>query len=108
LRFERNAGQVDNRVKYLARTGGGTLFLTAGEAVLALPGRPLGKSSARRLLPTVPGGPEPPRRGPGAVLRMKLVGANRSAPVAGLDRLPGITNYLIGNDPKKWRTNVPT
>jgi len=42
-----------------------------------------------------------------AVLRMKLVGANRQAKVMGLEELPGKSNYFIGNDPKKWRTNVP-
>ncbi len=41
-----------------------------------------------------------------STLRMKLVGANPQAKVVGLERLPGKSNYLIGNDPKKWRTNV--
>jgi hypothetical protein len=27
--------------------------------------------------------------------------------VTGLEELPGKSNYFIGNDPKKWRTNVP-
>ncbi|MBI4166047.1 MAG: SBBP repeat-containing protein [Acidobacteria bacterium] len=34
------------------------------------------------------------------------MGANPSAAVTGLDELPGKSNYFIGNDPKKWRTNV--
>jgi hypothetical protein len=42
-----------------------------------------------------------------AVVRMKLVGANPRARVTGLDPLPGRSNYFLGNDPKKWRTNVP-
>jgi hypothetical protein len=42
-----------------------------------------------------------------AVLHMKLVGANPDAKVSGLDQLPGKSNYFIGNDPKKWRANVP-
>lgn len=42
-----------------------------------------------------------------AVLRIKLVGANPRAKVTGLDELPGKSNYFLGNDPKKWRTNVP-
>ena len=25
----------------------------------------------------------------------------------GMDELPGKSNYFIGNDPAKWRTNVP-
>jgi hypothetical protein len=43
-----------------------------------------------------------------AVVRMKLVGANAKAAVTGAEELPGKSNYFIGNDPKKWRTNVPT
>src|SRR6058998_3123603 len=37
---------------------------------------------------------------------MKLVGANRAASATALEELPGKSNYFIGNDPKKWRTNV--
>ncbi|MFB3920258.1 MAG: SBBP repeat-containing protein [Terriglobia bacterium] len=39
-------------------------------------------------------------------MRLKLVGANPQAKVAGVEPLPGRSNYFIGNDPKKWRTNV--
>jgi hypothetical protein len=45
---------------------------------------------------------------PPQVVRMKLLGGNAQARVAALDELPGKVNYFIGNDPKKWRTNVPT
>ncbi len=38
---------------------------------------------------------------------MKLVGANPSPQLTGLDELPGTSNYFIGNDPSKWRTNMP-
>jgi hypothetical protein len=39
---------------------------------------------------------------------MKLVGANVKATVTGAEELPGKSNYFIGNDPKKWRTDVPS
>ncbi len=42
------------------------------------------------------------------VLRMRLIGANASAAVTGAGELPGKSNYFLGNDPHKWRTNVPT
>lgn len=42
------------------------------------------------------------------VLRMKLVGANQKPEVSGADELPGKVNYFLGNDPKKWHTNIPT
>jgi hypothetical protein len=34
--------------------------------------------------------------------------ANTRAAASGADELPGKSNYFIGNDPKKWRTNVPS
>jgi hypothetical protein len=52
----------------------------------------------------LPSRPEPRTS---AVLRMKLVGANPSPQVAGLNKLPGKSNYFLGKDRKKWRTNVP-
>jgi hypothetical protein len=42
------------------------------------------------------------------VVRLRLVGAMPDAAVTGSEELPGKANYFIGNDPKKWRTNVPT
>jgi hypothetical protein len=39
---------------------------------------------------------------------MKLRNANPAAKVTGSDELAGTSNYFIGNDPTKWRTNVPT
>src|SRR5437016_11123222 len=39
---------------------------------------------------------------------MRLVGANPAPEVAGVGELPGKSNYFLGNDPTKWRTNVST
>jgi VCBS repeat-containing protein len=41
-------------------------------------------------------------------LRLRLDSANQNAVVTGVQELPGKVNYFIGNDPKKWRTNVTT
>ncbi len=38
---------------------------------------------------------------------MRLVGANPGPRMTGAEELPGISNYFIGSDPEKWRTNVP-
>jgi hypothetical protein len=48
-----------------------------------------------------------PESQPPQVMRMRLVGGNAQARVVGLDEQPGKSNYFIGSDPKKWRTNVP-
>jgi len=73
---------------------------------------PNGDGNDSRSLTT---GPVPPSARPwmeggnsSAVLRMQLAGANPRAAVMGADELPGKSNYFIGNDPQKWRTNVPT
>jgi uncharacterized protein (TIGR03437 family) len=96
LAFEANTGQTDPEVKFLARGGGYTLFLTATEAVLSL-SRPSAPQTTRG---------EGKPASTGTVLRMKLLGGNAAARVVGLDELPGKSNYFIGNDAKKWRTNI--
>src|SRR2546422_1171210 len=121
LSFEANKGQTDPRVNFLSRGSGYTLFLTGDEAVLSLRsqksgvrsqksgGRPssLVRRHSQRTRGSVQGTKD---KGPGTndVLRMKLVGANQAAEVTALEELPGKSNYFIGNDPKKWRTDVPT
>ena len=90
LGFEANAGQTDGQVKFLARGPGYSVFLTGNAAVLSLQNT----ANTGRTIPD-------------RVIRMKLVGANVNAGVLGADQLPGKTNYLIGNDPSKWRTHVP-
>jgi pimeloyl-ACP methyl ester carboxylesterase len=54
------------------------------------------------------GGVVGPESQPPQVVRMRLVGGNAMGRVVGFDELPGRSNYFIGNDPKKWRTNVPS
>ena len=89
LAFEANQGQSDSQVKFLSRGAGYSLFLTPAEAVLTL------QPSAVRT-----------QHSAAAVLRMKLLNADRKAVVSGQDELPGKSNYFIGNDPKKWHADV--
>ena len=85
LAFEANQGQSDEQVRFLARGDGYSLFLTASEAVLSL----------RAPAPS------------STVVRMRLAGANAQPTLTGLDPLAGTSNYLIGNDPGRWRRDVP-
>ena len=104
LSFEENRGQADAQVKFLSRGNGYTLFLTDDEAVLSLRGSKANGealSAGPQFRPTV----VPTAN---AVLRMKLRDANHTAKMTGIDELPGKSNYFIGNDPKKWRSNVTT
>lgn len=85
LSFEQNQGQSDDRVKFLAHGNGYGLYLGSGEAALVLGGEGA-ESSA---------------------VEMKFAGANADAQIAGSDRLPGHSNYFIGNDSSRWLHNVP-
>ena len=87
ISFEPNAGRTAARVDFLSHSvAGGTLYLTSGDAVLSLPE---GRDESRAL-------------------RLGLVGADPSAEAAGLEQLPGTANSLVGDDPSKWRTGIPT
>src|SRR3984957_3739583 len=91
LTFEQNSGQTDARVKFLARGAGYTVFLTDHDATLRL------------MQPSAEGA----KPGTEAVVRLSLAGAN-SHPVAhAVDQQAGHANYFVGNDPQKWRSNVP-
>jgi len=97
--FEINGGQTDRRVTFLAHGGGYTLFLTATEAILNVTTRAAAAGAAKV-------GAASGRPTGGDVVRLRLVGANAHARIAGLDRLPGASNYLIGRDRRSWRTGV--
>ena len=101
LSFEANQGQTDSQVNFLSRGSGYTLFLTPTEAVLSFPSRDRKGAGASPS----PSGPSLPEGR--TVVRMKLVGANPTPQVEGLEELPGKSNYFLGNDPSQWRTNVP-
>ena len=82
LAFEQNAGQAEPGVRFLSRQGPADLYLMPAEAIARF-------------------------RGDGHQLRMRFVGGNPTS-VVGSEPLPGHQNYLLGNDPAKWQTNVPT
>ncbi len=88
LSFEANQGQVDPRVKYLARGQGYTLFLTSNETVLGL--RAAGADKSTQWL------------------RLLLQGAVTDPAITAEDPLAGHSNYFIGNDRSKWQTKIPT
>src|SRR5215470_220174 len=88
LGFEKNSGQTNERVRFLARGPGYTIFLTPTESVFTL------RAS------------KPRRASLDSVLRMSLVGANPTPAIAADDPLPGVSHYIIGREASRWRTNV--
>jgi hypothetical protein len=85
LSFVPNAGQLDTRVRYTAQSGGGGFYFTKREAVFSL-------ATKTR----------------GLVLRLAFRGANPRPAITSQAARSGTVNYLIGNDPARWHTNLPT
>lgn len=105
LNFEANHGQTDRSVNFIARGSAYTLFLTPTESVMVLQQRQGTGSAADQNDFKAMTELTPVKQ---SVVRMKLEGANPTPSVEGLEKLPGIVNYFIGNDREKWRTKIPT
>jgi hypothetical protein len=86
LAFEKNSGQAPAATDFLARGPGYGVSLSRGNAHISL----------RRGETTAP-----------AAIDLRLVGARKDLKPAGRQTLPGKVNYFIGNDPSRWRTNIP-
>ena len=100
LRFEPNKGQMDERIRFLARGQGFGLFLTRDGATLALHRETTRHSGARGR------GATPPDLEAKAVVSMRLVGARKDVEPVGSEVQEGATNYFMGNDPARWRTGL--
>ena len=80
VRFEANAGQWDEGVRFVAHRAAETLFITDDEMTLGL--------------------------GNGAFVSLALAGAQPSKPQGEL-RLATKSNFFLGNDRTRWRAGVP-
>jgi len=103
LIFEPNLGQgrldpADRRAKFVTRGPGYSLFLGPEGAILSTVSQDRSKPAA---------GKHEASHAFVSSLQMKLAGANPNASLTGADRLPGKSNYFLGNDPAKWRRGVP-
>jgi len=83
LSFEQNVGQAERSVEFISRQGAADLLLARTAAIAHFPDR-------------------------GVRLRMRFAGANPDVEIRGADPLPGHQNYLLGNNPAHWLTNVQT
>lgn len=80
LFFIRNDGQLDDRVKFYERGSGQSIFFTEEGIYISL---------LKEFVVLKPLGSAKPQ-------------------VVAEGKLPGRVNYFIGNDPTKWRTDIPT
>jgi Abnormal spindle-like microcephaly-assoc'd, ASPM-SPD-2-Hydin/Protein of unknown function (DUF1573) len=92
LFFERNDGQADQEVMYLSRASRYSIFLTRTGLTVVL-AQVAKDSRALALRPSY--------------FRLTFENANSQAQIAGVEQLPGISNYFSGSDPKQWHTRIP-
>jgi hypothetical protein len=83
LVFEANVGQTSRDVTFVSRSQGRAVLLTSDAVIL---------------------------RGAGTdpEMRLTFAGARRNVRVTGADPLSGRVNYIIGNEPRHWLTDIPT
>jgi hypothetical protein len=108
LAFEPNQGQTTPQVRYLSRGNGYELFLTNHEAVLALRKTEPARAKEVKNVGSFMARHKPRGAEKISVLRMQFDGANPEPEIAGMNLLPGRVSYFIGNDPKKWHTDIPS
>lgn len=106
--FIANRGQVDKRVKFYAQSGGQTTWFTK-EGVMVSLSRPIEKPGLAKMRKR----PGPPARTEGSKFKTTAVGLSpldlcKGVKITALEPQEHRVNYFIGNDPKKWRTDVPT
>lgn len=103
LSFVPNLGQENASVRFQTQGLGGKLFFAPGEVVFSLPNPvkvpPQNNDDKEKIRYDLH---------PANVVRIHYQGANNNPEVVGLGELTGVVNVLKGNDPSKWRTNLPT
>ncbi len=88
LSFEQNQGQAAAGFDYLARGRGHIVLVNRDSATLLLPKKRISNHST-------------------STVRIRLLGTRVGATARASEPLLIRTNYLIGNDPRHWNTNVP-
>jgi photosystem II stability/assembly factor-like uncharacterized protein len=85
LAFEENRGQAPQSVDFLARGQGYTVALSHGDARISMR-----------------------RKEAAAAVDLHLLGARAPSLPVSRKPLPGKVNYYFGNDPARWRADIPT
>jgi hypothetical protein len=107
--FVPNLGQWDLPYRFVADFGATTALLgSEGFRLVFLEPPPAGErpgaAGQRGRSRRSAAADAPPRRG--AVVDLDFVAASRSQPIAG-QPLPWRRNFFLGNEPERWRTEVP-
>jgi Beta-propeller repeat len=95
LSFERNQGQSDARVKFLARGAGYSVFLTTNDATIRVDAKSSGRSKSDTAATTR-----------SSVIRLVLANSNPNSASEALEPQAGRSNYFIGSNPANWHRDI--
>jgi len=108
LYFIRNDGQMDEKVKYYERGSGHTTYLTEDGISIVLSWKKTStkRETKRSFRPLK--NPAHPQEIVSRMIRLSFLHGNPKPELIAQDQLEGKVNHLIGHDPKKWKTDIPT
>ena len=92
LYFIQNDGQVDERVRFYDKGSGHCVFFTERGIYFSLVG---GRQLADGSLKS-------------EIVKLLPLFTNKNSEIVAEDVQDGKVNYFTGNDPEKWKTNIPT
>jgi hypothetical protein len=109
LYFIENKGQVDSRVKFYEKAGGHAIYFTPENIYFALRKKE-NAVKVRHMEMTSPGtSPDTQEKAaPPAVVQLTPLGMQTGVKIEAVEPQEARFNYFIGNDPAKWRTNIPS
>ena len=101
--FIENQGQADSSIAYYAMAGKQTVYLTPqsiGFDFIRYTAAPEQQDTSQMEIAQ--------RQAERLVTSIDFLGANSAPAIEGRNKSRGVVNYLIGNDPAKWHTDIPT
>ena len=111
LSFIQNNGQVDERVRFYEKGSGHSTFFTRRGIYLALINglhSPVIDQGLEDRNQKQEDGYSEIRNPKSEIVRLVPLGANKTPEIVAEGLQEGRVNYFTGNDPEKWKTNIPT
>jgi hypothetical protein len=102
LSFIENQGQVNNTVCYYSKGKNGSIYFTKDAIVYDLLSPLQEKDKNSSMLEQ-----DKQKACNRFTFTIKPVGANRDVRLYAKDKTSGRVNYLLGNNPERWHTNIP-
>ena len=107
LYFIKNAGQIDNKVKFYEKAAGHSMFFTEDGIYITMTKYTGEEKSAKMALKRFIDELKA-KNAKSEVIKLRPLNARKGVEIVAEEEQSGRVNYFIGNDPKKWKTDIPT